>query len=76
MVNEVASRKVYPMFSEPPVPDNRFADPDIHRARCAAHDHEAYFAFVQRIWHRHQLEASRQSAAIVRRVMNQHRNAA
>jgi len=63
-------------FAEPPVPDNRFTDPDVHGTRCVARDNEAYVAFVQRVWYRHQIEVGRQSAAIVRRVMRQHRGAA
>lgn len=59
------------LFAEPPVPANPFIDPDVRCTRCVADANARYFNFVQRVWHDHQVEASRQSAAIVRRIMHQ-----
>jgi len=64
------------LFAEPPVRENRYTALDVQDARCVADDNEAYFRFVQRIWQNHQIEAGRQTAAIVRRVMRQHRRVA
>lgn len=59
------------MFAEPPMKSTRFSKPDVRCTKCNADESEAYFQFVQRIWQDHQVQASRQSAAIVRRIMRQ-----
>jgi len=59
------------LFAEPPVKSTRYSDPDVRCAKCNADDSEAYFKFIQQVWQDHQIEASRQSAAIVRRIMQQ-----